>query len=148
MKFQVALIFMLVPAAGMAAHVGPCDGAVNARYLVEPWEENTATYAEGAIRVALFDNVEPAGGALHLMVVSPPRDETGMPQCRRVSLEEGSGFYALAFAGRSAAYDPAKGLTLTFPAERYDPGTGAGTQATLRLTLDQRSGALEAVLSP
>lgn len=148
MRLWAALILMLAPLPGMAAHVGLCDEAVNARYLVEPWGGNAATYAEGAIRVALFDTVEPAGGAMHLMVVSPPRDETGMLQCRRVSLEESSGFYALDFAGRSAAYDPAAGLKLTFSAQRYDPETGAGQPATLRLTLDQRSGAIKAELSP
>ncbi|MBB1492563.1 MULTISPECIES: hypothetical protein [unclassified Paracoccus (in: a-proteobacteria)] len=148
MKLVAALTLAVLPSAGLAAHVGPCDGAVNARYLVEPWGENAATYAEGAIRVALFDNVEPAGAALHLMVISPPRDETGMRQCRRVSLEEGSGFYNLDFAARSADYDLAKGLTLTIPAERYDPDTGGGAPARLRVTIDQNTGAIAAGISP
>ncbi|MDO5371482.1 hypothetical protein [Paracoccus sp. (in: a-proteobacteria)] len=147
MKRLAALALALLPSAGFAAHVGPCDAAVNARYLVEPWAENSATYANGAVRVALFDNVEPAAAALHLMVISPPADETGMPQCRRVSLQEGSGFYSLDFAGRTAAYDPASGLILTFPAERHDPDTGAGAPATLRVTIDQRSGDIAAELS-
>ena len=139
---------LLAPAAVLAepAAVTPCADRALAFNLVEPWEQNTATYGNGAIRIALLDTVEPAAAAVHLMVISPPLDELGLRQCRVVSLSPGSGFYDLDFAARSADYDSARGLTLTFPAERFVPDTGMGSPAKLTVTVNQQSGQIAADL--
>lgn len=145
----LAALLALLPAAALAAPpaVTRCEAdRASAEFLVEPWESHSAVYANGAIRVALIDTVEPAAAPAHLLILSPPLDEVQMRACHLVSLEKGSGFYSLDFARRKASYDPARGLTLTVPAETFVPETGRGTPATLTVTIDQRSGKIGAAL--
>lgn len=138
---------MLIPAGAQAAAVTDCDEKASAWNLVEPWETHSASYAKGEIRVAVIDTGDPAAAAVHLLVFSPPVGEAGFRQCRLVSLTaEGSGFHDLDFPARKASYDPARGLTLTIPAETFVPETGQGTPATLTVTIDQRSGKVGALL--
>ncbi|ARJ69464.1 hypothetical protein [Paracoccus contaminans] len=139
----------LAPLSGHAAAVRQCDGTASAWNLAEPWEQHSASYAQGAIRVAVLDTIEPAGAPVQLLVLAPPLDEIGARRCRIVSLSaEGSGFYDLDFPGRKGSYDPARGLTLTIPAKRFDPRSGQGRPATLTVTIDQNSGAIAADLVP
>ena len=149
MKWALALMLLAAPAA--AQSVGECGAQVSARNLAEPWEANTATYAEGDIRVAVIDMLEPAAAAVHLMVISPPRDEIGDRQCRLVSLQGGEGsaigFYDLGFAERRAEYDPQRGLVLTMPASFYDPQTGSAEPSELTVTINQSSGEVLAEVS-
>lgn len=147
------LIAALVLSAGAAqaaspVAVGPCGDRAGAEYIAEPWEANIATYAQGQIRLAIIDHTEPAAAAVSLMVLAPPLDETGLRRCQLVTLDGGSGFYDMDFDRRKAAYDPAKGLTLTIPAQRFDADTGLGKPATLSLTINQRSGQIDGTLSP
>lgn len=127
-------------AAAEPVFVGPCTPTASAENLVEPWTQNTATYGNGAIRVALLDTAEPAAAAVHLMVLSPPMNELGLRGCKLVSLTQGSGFYDIDFAGRSADYDAGTGLTLRLPAQRFVPDTGLGAPAVLTVTINQRTG--------
>ncbi|MDP5305894.1 hypothetical protein [Paracoccus spongiarum] len=126
-----------------AGNVLPCGQADRVDMLAEPWEDNTATYAEGQVRIALLDFVEPAGGAFRLMILSPPRDELGFRQCRVVLAGNGIGFYDMDFAARRSSYDPARGLTITLPARHY-PANGDvdGDEGwfDLSVTIDQNSG--------
>lgn len=145
---SVALAIGLIGGAAQAQVVSDCDQRTAAENLAEPWEENTATYAGGAVRVAKLDTVEPIAAAVHLMILSPPDDELGLRQCKLVSLgDAGVGFFGLDFPGRRAEYDPAKGLTLTFPAETPNVNTGSGKPATLRVTVDQATGKITAKLT-
>ncbi len=56
------LFLALCLAAPVAAQtVGDCDTwQTSARNLAEPWEANSRTFANGDIRVALLDTIEPA----------------------------------------------------------------------------------------
>lgn len=141
-----ALLLAPAIAAADPAAVTSCADRALAFNLVEPWEANTATYGNAAIRIALLDTVEPAAAAVHLMVISPPLDELGLRQCRLISLAPGSGFYDVDFGGRSADYDAGRGLTLTFPAQRFVPDTGLGAPAKLTVTVNQRTGKIAADL--
>lgn len=132
------LALSLLAAPAVAQQVQPCDNAP-AESIAEPWEENIASYAEGQIRVAALDMIEPAGGALKLLVISPPRDELGFRQCRVIGAD-GIGFYNLDFAKRRASYDPARGLTLTLPAQHYLPEDPEGGWYHLALTINQQTG--------
>ncbi|MDF3607009.1 hypothetical protein PE067_13230 [Paracoccus sp. DMF-8] len=85
--------------------------------IVEPWQDNSATYANGEIRIAKLDMIEPAGTPYRLLVLMGPRDEVGGRRCVIVQDSDGDGFARLDFAGRTSAYDPVTGLTLTFPVE-------------------------------
>lgn len=133
------LALSLLAAPAVAQQVQPCDNAP-AESIAEPWEENIASYAEGQLRVAVLDMIEPAGGALKLLVISPPRDEVGYRQCRVIQAGNGLGFYNLDFAERRAGYDPARGLTLTLPAQHYLPEDPEGGWYELSLTINQQTG--------
>lgn len=134
-----ALVLLLLAAPAAAQQVLPCDNAP-AESIAEPWEDNIASYADGQIRIALLDMIEPAGGALTLLVISPPRDEVGYRQCRVVQVGDGLGFYNLDFAKRQARYDPARGLILTLPAQHYRPEDPEAGWYTLTLTVNQQTG--------
>lgn len=138
---RVVLACLLLAAPAFAQQVQPCGNA-RADSIAEPWEENIASYAEGQVRIALLDMVEPAGGALKLLVISPPRDEVGHRQCRVVQAGVGLGFYGLNFAERRASYDPARGLTLTLPAQHYLPEEPEGGWHELSVTINQQTGGI------
>ncbi|WP_295049131.1 hypothetical protein [uncultured Paracoccus sp.] len=136
-------MLLACPAQAQTIEIKPCGDADRVDTIAEPWERNIAAYADGNIRVALLDMVEPAGGAWKLAVISPPRDELGLPQCRVVGAD-GMGFYSLDFAARQASYDPARGLTLTMPARRYDEIAPDGGHDHLSVTINQQTGQIAA----
>lgn len=141
----ICIFAMAIPAS--AQSVAECDWRAGAASIAEPWSENTRTYANGAVRVAVLDTLEPAAAAVHLLVLSPPYDEIGNRQCRTVSLEGALGFNGLNFAEITARYDPARGLLLTLPAALYDPETGGHTWRRLHLTLNQATGDISTELT-
>jgi hypothetical protein len=145
-----AIIAALAFAAPVgAAEVRPCDGRTeSAANLAEPWEAHTRTFANGDVRLAVIDQVEPAAAAFHLLILSPPRDELGIPQCRLVGGGGGLGLAGLSLDGLAAAYDPARGLVWSLPAQLFDPATGGFAPATLIVTLNQSTGAVTARTEP
>lgn len=136
---SAALCVTLGPSLLAAQTVGECDWRASAANLAEPWETNTRTFANGAVRIAVIDTVEPAAAAFHLLILSPPYDELGLPQCRVLSAEGGGGFAALSLEGLEAGYDPALGLTLVLASGRYSD-EGLTHPTTLSVTLNQATG--------
>ena len=55
-----------------------------------------------------------------------------------------SGFLNIDFGAREASYDPARGLVLSMPVEAFNPGTSAGDQGELTVTINQSSGEVTA----
>ena len=147
-RLSLAAIFMAAALPASSQEVIGCDWQSRADNLVEPWEDNTRTFANGEIRVALLDTVEPAAAPFYLLVISPPRDELGLWQCRVVAAPGGMGFYAIEFDMMDPFYDPAKGLQLQMPAAVYD-GEVPRAQV-LTVTINQASGNIdvEMVLDP
>jgi hypothetical protein len=137
-RIALAALFLATPAA--AQTVTDCSSHASAANLVEPWEANTRTFSNGKVRVALLDTVEPAATPFYLLVISPPLDELGLPQCRVIALRPNEGFYSLDFDRLDASYDPARGLTFTLPAGVYDLDKGAPVDGTLTFTLNQSTG--------
>ncbi|WP_432448789.1 hypothetical protein [Aliiroseovarius marinus] len=136
-----ATLFLLVALSPAAAQtVEPCDWRASAANVVEPWIDNSQTFANGDVRLAVLDTVEPAAGAYHLLILSPPYSELGDRQCRVVSLDGSLGFAGLTLDAIEADYDPARGLVFALPAALYDPDTGAGNWGQLFVTLNQASG--------
>lgn len=131
-----------LPAA--AQNVTECNTRASARFLAEPWEENTATFAEGAVRIAVIDMMEPAGAPAYLMVLSPPRNEIGERQCRIIEAEPHFGFYSLDVQNVLADYDPATGLTLRIPVTDYGDGGETPAPFPLTLTINQATGEITA----
>ncbi len=115
----LALLATAAPAAAVV--VRSCDDGNNTAVvtnIVEPWEKNSKTFYKGQVRVALLDTGgEPACCSLHLLVISPgaATDEPAYQTCHVISDHANFGFGNIDFAKLSAAYDPKKGLLITFP---------------------------------
>ena len=140
------LLLGLAAAPVAAQSVDLCDWQASAQALVEPWEDNTRTFANGAVRIAALDTTEPANASAYLLLLSPPRTLLGERQCRVVGWTEGLGFTALSFADLKADYDPARGLILTVPTRIYDPALDFSNAAVLTVVLNQSTGAIDASL--
>lgn len=130
----------------MAQEVSRCDWRASADAIPEPWEAHTRTFSNGKTRLALLDVIEPAAGAYHLLILSPPEDELGARQCRVVGLDGGTGFAAVGFDVLEASYDPAIGLIFDVPVSVFDPATGGFVDRGLRVTLNQATGDISAGL--
>ncbi|MEO1797277.1 MAG: hypothetical protein AAFR53_09695 [Pseudomonadota bacterium] len=141
---RTAAVLSLLAAPAAAQEVSPCDWRTQAAAIVEPWEKHTRTFGSGAVRLALMDVVEPAAGAFHLMILSPPFDELGTRQCRALSFEGSMGFAGIDFPRLTASYDPAQGLIWEVPVSIIDPASGGIAPRALRFVLNQATGALRA----
>lgn len=131
---------LLLPGLGHAQEVRSCDQGFEPDSIVEPWDQNSATFANGEIRVAVLDTIEPAAAAFQLLVLSPPRDEVGGRQCHIIGHDSGNGFGSVYFDKRTTSYDPTKGLTITVPV--MPPG--GGEEATyLKITVNQSTGEIQ-----
>lgn len=138
MHHLIAVTLALLPLAATAQDVVDCDWQARADNIAEPWDENTALFANGAVRLAKLDTVEPAMGGYHMLVISPPFDELGFRQCKVITWEQTIGFAGLDFPSLDANYDPARGLVFTIPA-RVAAGDEI-TDATLTFALNQSTG--------
>ncbi|MCR8549382.1 hypothetical protein M4578_16240 [Salipiger sp. P9] len=135
----LALIALATPLA--AQEVLPCEWQARANAIAEPWEQNTRTFANGAVRLAVLDTIEPAAGAFWLLILSPPYNELGDRQCRVVGYN-GGGFSGMSLADLGASYDPARGLTFTLPVQLYNQATAGFGRAALSVTVNQATGAV------
>ena len=136
------LLGLAMIGAASAAEVHTCDQAESsAAYLAEPWETNTRRFADGDVRLAVLDLVEPAAGAFHLLVLSPPFDDFDHATCQVVSFANDLGYREMSLDGMRVDYDPAQGLIFEIPVS-----TGAEThdKGALFLTLNQATGELQA----
>lgn len=142
----------LLTAATLAAFIAPasaqtvenCDWRASLHAMAEPWEASTRTFANGNVRLAITDVIEPAAGAFHLVILSPPYDELGGRQCQVVSANGSIGFSGLTLDDMTSDYDPAIGLTFTLQAGGYNPETGGTILQTLTVTLNQATGEITA----
>lgn len=144
LSFAVALMLssLGLASASQAQSLLPCDGwQASARNLSEPWEQSTRTFANGAIRLAVLDTIEPAAGAFYIMVISPPYDELGSRACHLVAEDGGSmGLAGVQFSGTDASYDPARGLTVTVPVQRWNSANDSFYNTILAITINQATG--------
>ncbi|MBZ0127766.1 MAG: hypothetical protein K8F59_01495 [Rhodobacteraceae bacterium] len=137
----------LLAASGAAAvTVEQCDWRARADAIVEPWADYSRTFSNGKTRLALLDVIEPAAGALHILVMSPPYDEMGGRQCKVISAASGIGFFGVEFTALDASYNPAIGLMFMVPVQVYDGSTGMGRGAWLNFNLNQATGQIDAWL--
>lgn len=147
MKTLLSAAALAVAAIGAHAQEAvPCDWQARADAIVEPWSEYSRTYANGDVRLALLDTVEPAAAAFHILILSPPYDEIGARQCRTLGLGGGMGFSGVTFDALDAAYDPSVGLIFTLPVASFDGSTGDFLESNLLFTLNQATGQIDAWL--
>ena len=144
MRLRLAAAALALTAAPAAAQsVADCDWLASAWNLVEPWETHSRTFANGAVRLALLDAIEPGAVPFHLLLLSPPYDEMGGRMCKVISEQPGIGFANIFWDDLEAGYDPAVGLKIHVPVEIWI-GTNNSVVRGLRLTLNQASGAVGA----
>ncbi|MGB0900261.1 hypothetical protein [Halocynthiibacter sp.] len=140
---MIAGVFLVAGAQGASAQmINECDWQASARNIAEPWSENTRMFAEGKVRLALVDTIEPAAAAFHILVLSPPYDEVGARQCKVISLNESFGFTGIEFSKLEARYDPAVGLIFEVPAFLYGDDGTSSTEVELAFWLNQSTGEL------
>ena len=148
MKLILAAALVALTSAAQAQTVTTCERwEANARNLAEPWEDNTRTFANGNIRLAVVDTIEPAAGSFHLLILSPPLGVLGDPQCRMIS-NDSTGFTSIDFGSLTAGYDPQTGLGLDMFVRVYNPNTADFDGKGLGLTINQATGAIGANLYP
>ncbi|MCK0121958.1 hypothetical protein MWU61_15505 [Loktanella sp. F6476L] len=147
MKSILSIPLVALFAAPLSAQtVSDCDWESSARNLIEPWEDHTKVFAEGAVRLAMLDTVEPAVAAMHLLVLSPPYDEVGDRQCKTIGSGDRIGFSGIRWDALTAGYDPAAGLIFEVPVSRYDPESDGFPTSLLSFTLNQSTGEIDAVI--
>jgi hypothetical protein len=135
--------FASAPAFAGQAVVQECGELTSVASVAEPWEDNTRTFANGAVRLTILDTGEPAAASYHLVVLSPPYDELGFRQCRVVSFNQGwFGFGFLSFERMEASYDPATGLQVVMDMGLYNAETGLNDAVALAVTINQGTGAV------
>jgi hypothetical protein len=139
---SVALAFATLSHAQEAVD---CDWPARADAIVEPWEDYSRTFANGDVRLALLDTVEPAAAAFHILILSPPYDEIGARQCRTLGMG-GAGFAGVTFEALDAAYDPSVGLIFEVPVSTFDGNSGDFETNALLFTLNQATGQIDAWL--
>lgn len=137
---RTILAILALTTAPALAEVTPCGDSTRADVIAEPWEDNSASYSNGKIRIAVLDYTEPAATAWKLLILSPPYDEVGYRQCRVVEISKNVGFYGFRFGERKADYDSETGLTLTLPAATYNPETGEPDWRNVTVTINQQTG--------
>jgi len=126
------------PATAQVASV--CDWQARADAIVEPWEDNTATFANGAVRVALLDVAEPAAAAYYLLILHPPVDSVAGRTCTVIGQSDNLGYAAIFFNELEASYDPEAGLKLHVPAIIYLPEQDFQNSTQLTIGVNQSTG--------
>lgn len=145
MRLILATLATLVCATPLFAQsVSDCDWRARADAIPEPWEDYSRAFANGAVRVALLDGIEPAAAAFHLLILHPPYMELGERQCHIVSFDDRIGYAALYFTELEAGYDPARGLTVDMPGMLYLPDDGFSNSLRLFVTINQATGEITA----
>ncbi|MEN8842167.1 MAG: hypothetical protein ABF254_11645 [Octadecabacter sp.] len=140
MRFLFVFIAALMATPALAQTSFPCDWEAHVDNIAEPWEDNIATFANGAVRVALLDTIEPAAASYYLLVLHPPTNEMGVRVCTSIGLDEGLGYAAMFFSELEASYDPETGLTLQIPGIIYLPEQSFQNSALVKISINQATG--------
>ena len=132
------------PVMVAAQNVAPCEGDADVQSLVEPWEDHIRSYANGAVRLALLDTIEPATGSLRILVLTPPYRDDGNRHCFVVGWTENQGFVTLDFAGLTPTYDPVTGLAVGVQARFFDEALNFSNIGILDVVINQATGEVRA----
>lgn len=143
MRLPALAVALMLSGPVAAQSINDCDWVASPANLVEPWSENTRTFANGAIRIALLDTGEPVCCFAHLLILSPSAEDEG-PGYRACHVlsdgEAGIGFAEVDLPGIAAGYDPARGLRLDIPVWRYIDGSTRGRPGRVAGRINQATG--------
>lgn len=141
LKFISILSVLCVISLPVAAQTAfPCNQQVRVDAIAEPWDQNTATFANDAVRVVVLDVIEPAAASYFLLIMHPPYDVLGMRTCSVIAQDSRLGYAAIFFNELEAKYDPATGLTLQVPAVIYLPEQSFQNSTLLTILVNQSTG--------
>ncbi|WP_407494192.1 hypothetical protein [Pseudooceanicola sp. MF1-13] len=145
MRLILTVLSLFIAQAAVAQSVQECDWRARADAIAEPWSENTRTFANGDVRLALIDIGEPAVGGYHILILSPPYGDGGWRQCRVLTYQD-IGFGGVEFDMLEAEYDPARGLVFYLPVSVAGQD-GYQTDRELTFQLNQATGEILSLLS-
>ena len=142
LKYTVAAVVSIFATTAVSQSINTCDYIASAENVVEPWENNTRTFANGNIRIALLNTGgEPVCCANHLLIVSPhPEHGKG---CHVLSNAEGYGYREVEFEAITSRYEPGVGIMLDIPVGDFDPDTGgvdSRSRRVVRVQINQATG--------
>jgi len=144
LKYLLVAIALALPATAQTA-IDCDDWKSSGAKIVEPWDTHSRTLANGNVRVALMDMIEPAAAAFYLLVLSPPYDELGVRSCELVGEGDGGhGFHVLHVDQMTSSYDATTGLSLRIPGMTYDANVDEFVAAMLRVSINQATGDVSA----
>ena len=141
------ILALACAAPTQAAILEECNDYASAGLVVEPWEQNTRTFYNGQVRVAVVDTGgEPVCCSSYLVVIYPNvDDELGGRSCMMLSQGERSGWAGIDVKTIRSSYAAATGLTLAVPVSVLrDDGKGV-RKLTINLRLDLRTSKLTIV---
>lgn len=142
LKYAVAVSASVLATSAVSETIVACDYIASAANIEEPWENNTRTYANGDIRIALLNTGgEPVCCSNHLLIVSP-NPEYGKG-CHVLSDAEGYGFREVEFKAITSRYEPGTGIVLDVPVGDFDPDTGgvaSRSRRVVRVQINQATG--------
>jgi hypothetical protein len=140
--WAVAISATLMAMPAMAAVVRDCGDTGRVEFIAEPWAENSRTFYNGEIRIALIDTEgEPACCSSHLMVLytAEPKDEPAYRACKLITQTEGGlGFSGVDFAHIKATYDPKRGVLLSVPVARMSEDGASETRSVIKVRLTNK----------
>lgn len=144
MKYAVTTLALLATPVLADPVLKDCnDWRASAQYIAEPWNEMTASFGNGATRIAVVDTVEPAQAAYNLLILSPPFGQTGERQCRLLT-----GFSGLSLEGMEAGYDPSIGIYLTLTSHLFLDDMQEFASAQLDVRINQETGDIDYFIAP
>lgn len=141
------ILALACAAPSQAAILEDCNDYASAGLIVEPWEQNTRTFYNGQVRVAVVDtDGEPACCSSYLVVIYPDvDDELGGRSCTMLSQGERSGWAGIDVKAIRTSYNATTGLSLAVPVSVLrDDDTGV-RKVTINLRLDLRTSKLTIV---
>lgn len=132
-------LFLAMSAPVQAFVAAPCGPEFTPMTITEPWEENSQTFANGAIRIfEIFVDPNVASGAA-IGVLHPVPGTEGGPYRTCTAIYAGPEFRFFGqgyIAEATAVYDPALGLVITVPVSFVD---GSG-RSFVRFAVNQATG--------
>ncbi|WP_341863480.1 hypothetical protein [Gymnodinialimonas sp. 57CJ19] len=125
-------------APAQAFITAPCGPEFTPLTITEPWEENSQTFANGAIRIfeMFIDPNVASGAALGILHPLPAMDGGPYRTCTAIYAGPEFRFFGQAHvAEATAVYDASVGLIVTLPVSFVD-----GSRVLLRFAVNQATG--------
>jgi hypothetical protein len=122
MKTVPLAVLIIATTTAEAHEIQSCyEASVGIETLVTPIANNVRSFYNDRVQIYNINTIEPAAAPAGIVIVlpsSPEDDPIGGSKCLAIR-----GFSAINIKTARAAYDPAKGLSLSIPTRKFDPET-------------------------